>query len=111
MGVAGAHMTSKAILITGLSGLVAGACAMAMGEWLSSEEEEQLANIYLAQGISAAEARSLADRLDATRTEDFGGYAWNAALWSFSCSHPALYFRWCPTFSYQVPLPCSRASQ
>ncbi|MGD0291115.1 MAG: VIT1/CCC1 transporter family protein [Candidatus Binataceae bacterium] len=106
MGVAGAHMTSKAILVTGLSGLVAGACAMAMGEWLSvstsresdethvdvdaqepadisEEEKEQLASIYLAQGISAAEARSLADRLATTRKEDFGGYALNAAMWSF----------------------------
>jgi VIT1/CCC1 family predicted Fe2+/Mn2+ transporter len=106
MGVAGAHMTSKAILVTGLSGLVAGACAMAMGEWLSvstsresdethvdvdaqepadisEEEKEQLASIYLVQGISAAEARSLADRLATTRKEDFGGYAWNAAMWSF----------------------------
>jgi vacuolar iron transporter family protein len=34
-GVAGAHLTSRAILVTGLSGLVAGACAMGMGEWLS----------------------------------------------------------------------------
>ncbi len=35
MGVSGAHLASHAILVTGLSGLIAGACAMAMGEWLS----------------------------------------------------------------------------
>lgn len=106
MGVAGAHMTSKAILITRLSGLVAGSCAMAMGEWLSvstsresgetgvdvdarepadisEEEKEQLARIYSAQGISAVDARSLADRAAITRIGDFGGYAWSAAISSF----------------------------
>jgi vacuolar iron transporter family protein len=35
MGVAGASMTPHTILVTGLAGLIAGACAMAMGEWLS----------------------------------------------------------------------------
>jgi VIT1/CCC1 family predicted Fe2+/Mn2+ transporter len=105
MGVAGAHMTSRAILVTGLSGLIAGACAMAMGEWLSvstsreshetrvdvearepadisEEERAQLATIYSAQGLGADEAQSLAERL-ATRREDFRGFAWNAATSSF----------------------------
>ena len=105
MGVAGAHLASHAILVTGLSGLIAGACAMAMGEWLSvstsreshetgvdvearepaditEEEREQLATIYSAQGLGADEARSLADR-QTTRSEDFSGYAWNAATSSF----------------------------
>ena len=86
MGVSGANLASHAILITGLSGLVAGACAMAMGEWLSvttsresheprvdvearepadisDEEREHLANIYSAHGFRADEARALADRL------------------------------------------------
>ena len=117
MGVAGAQLTSHAILITGLSGLVAGACAMAMGEWLSistsreshetgvdvearepadiSEEERlQLANIYSAHGLRPDEARALANRPATTTREDFGGYAWNAALCRlFCCSRPALCFR------------------
>jgi VIT1/CCC1 family predicted Fe2+/Mn2+ transporter len=105
MGVAGAHLTSHAILVTGLSGLIAGACAMAMGEWLSvsttreshetgvdveahgpadisEEERQQLANIYSAHGLNADEARALAGRR-ATGQPDLGGYAWNAALSSF----------------------------
>ncbi len=106
MGVSGAHLASHAILVTGLSGLVAGACAMAMGEWLSvstsreshetgidvearepaeiSEEERvHLANIYSAHGFRADEARALADRLAVSKPEDFGGYAWSAATSSF----------------------------
>src|SRR5438034_9468443 len=35
MGVSGAALDSHAILITGLAGLLAGACSMALGEWLS----------------------------------------------------------------------------
>ena len=35
MGVAGAALNAHLILITGLAGLLAGACSMAMGEWLS----------------------------------------------------------------------------
>jgi hypothetical protein len=35
MGVAGADMAPRAILVTGLAGLLAGACSMALGEWLS----------------------------------------------------------------------------
>lgn len=83
MGVAGAEMSGPAILITGLAGLLAGACSMAMGEWLSvqstrelyqrqiaieaseiaavpDEEREELALIYQAKGLSAEEANKLA---------------------------------------------------
>ncbi|HVN27440.1 MAG TPA: VIT1/CCC1 family protein [Candidatus Binataceae bacterium] len=86
MGVAGAAMTPHAILITGFAGLVAGACAMSLGEWLSiktsadtylreievqaeefaqmpEEEREQLMLIYQSKGLSEDEARILADRL------------------------------------------------
>ena len=35
MGVAGAGVGSKAILLTGIAGLLAGALSMALGEWLS----------------------------------------------------------------------------
>jgi vacuolar iron transporter family protein len=85
MGVAGADANPKTILLTGL-GLVAGACSMALGEWLSvnssrelyerqiatektelemvpEEEKEELVLIYQAKGLKEAEARALADRL------------------------------------------------
>ncbi|HZS51633.1 MAG TPA: VIT1/CCC1 transporter family protein [Bryobacterales bacterium] len=86
MGVAGANLSNRAILITGLAGLLAGACSMALGEWLSvtssrelyerqigveaeelnavpDEEAEELALIYQSKGLSEGEARSVANRL------------------------------------------------
>jgi vacuolar iron transporter family protein len=86
MGVAGAAMAENTIVLTGLAGLVAGACSMAMGKWLSvtssrelyqsqidseaeelrevpEEEKEELVLIYQAKGIGEAQARALADRL------------------------------------------------
>lgn len=86
MGVAGAGVSSREILLTGLAGLLAGALSMALGEWLSvqssrelyahqiniekqelgqtpEEEKEELALIYQAKGVPSDQARSLADRL------------------------------------------------
>lgn len=91
MGVAGASLNSQAILITGLAGLLAGACSMALGEWLSvqsarelynrqlrierreveevpDEEEEELASIYEAKGLPPEQARALAAQMMADRT-------------------------------------------
>src|SRR5688572_5583059 len=42
MGVAGANLSDSAILITGLAGLLAGACSMAMGEWISVQSAREL---------------------------------------------------------------------
>ncbi|OAN53395.1 VIT1/CCC1 transporter family protein [Sphingobium sp. TCM1] len=86
MGVAGAAAADNTLLLTGLAGLVAGACSMAMGEWLSvtssrelyqsqiateaeelrevpEEEKEELILIYQAKGIAEPQARALAERL------------------------------------------------
>jgi VIT1/CCC1 family predicted Fe2+/Mn2+ transporter len=86
MGVAGADLSGKAVLITGVAGLLAGACSMAIGEWLSvqsarelyqsqieveeqevaevpDEEAEELALIYQAKGLPEDEAQTLAKRL------------------------------------------------
>lgn len=83
MGVAGAAMNERAVLITGLAGLLAGAISMALGEWLSvqssrelyhhqiqveaaeieadpEEEAEELALIYEARGLKPEQARTLA---------------------------------------------------
>lgn len=43
MGVAGAGASMTAILLTGIAGLVAGACSMALGEWLSVTNARELA--------------------------------------------------------------------
>ncbi|HWD57839.1 MAG TPA: VIT1/CCC1 family protein [Stellaceae bacterium] len=90
MGVAGAEIRGSAILLTGLAGLIAGACSMAIGEWLSvnssrelnqsqidieadelahapEEEKEELVLIYQAKGLDEAQARALADSLMANK--------------------------------------------
>ena len=86
MGVAGASVSSQTILLTGLAGLMAGACSMSMGEWLSvnssrelhqkqinrereelehnpEEEKQELILIYQAKGLSEDQATELANRL------------------------------------------------
>jgi len=86
MGVAGAAFSEQTLLITGLAGLLAGSCSMAMGEWLSvtgarelytqqiateedelaefpDEEKEELVLIYLAKGLDREEANSIAERV------------------------------------------------
>lgn len=90
MGVAGAAEPGGTILLTGLAGLVAGACSMAMGEWLSmtssrelsqqqidieadelkqrpEEEKEEMILIYQAKGLDEGSARALADKLMANK--------------------------------------------
>jgi VIT1/CCC1 family predicted Fe2+/Mn2+ transporter len=95
MGVAGASIDRHGILITGVAGLIAGACSMALGEWVSvtsarelaereiriesSElqedpkgEGEELQLIYEAKGLGAIEAKRVVDQLlsDKTATLD-----------------------------------------
>jgi vacuolar iron transporter family protein len=120
-GVAGANLSGHGVLVTGLAGLIAGACSMAMGEWLSvnsarelaqsqinveaeelrtfpEEEQEELALIYQAKGLTEHQAKLLAQRiigdkgaaLDTLAREELGvdpkelgGSAWVAAGTSF----------------------------
>jgi VIT1/CCC1 family predicted Fe2+/Mn2+ transporter len=95
MGVAGAAINRHGILVTGFAGLIAGACSMALGEWVSvtsarelaereiriesSEleedpkgEGEELQLIYESKGLSADEAKRVVDQilLDKTATLD-----------------------------------------
>ncbi len=86
MGVAGAALSAKTILITGLAGLLAGAASMALGEWLSvqssrelyqhqieieqqeleiapEEEEAEMVLIYQAKGLSKKQAEELVARM------------------------------------------------
>jgi vacuolar iron transporter family protein len=86
MGVAGAGTGNRIILLTGLAGLVAGACSMAIGEWLSvtnarelastqiareaeeieqtpQAEEHELALIYQAKGLQKPDAQRIAAEL------------------------------------------------
>jgi VIT1/CCC1 family predicted Fe2+/Mn2+ transporter len=86
MGVVGAQVDNRAILITALAGILAGASSMAMGEWLSvqssrelyqnqidletreiqghpEEEMEELSLIYQAKGLPVEEAQNLAKQI------------------------------------------------
>ena len=86
MGVAGAAADAQLILVTGLAGLLAGACSTALGEWASvassrelaqreiriesSElvedpegEGEELKLIYEAKGLSSGEADTMVHHL------------------------------------------------
>ncbi|MGO8693531.1 MAG: VIT1/CCC1 transporter family protein [Rectinemataceae bacterium] len=86
MGVAGAGVGQRQILVTGAAGLLAGALSMALGEWISvqssrelfgrqidierqelaenpEEEKEELALIYRAKGLDENQARATASRI------------------------------------------------
>ena len=86
MGVAGATLAGKGVLIAGVAGLLAGAISMALGEWLSvqssrelfahqiateaeeiktspQEEVEEMALIYESRGFDKQTARELADKV------------------------------------------------
>ena len=86
MGVAGANLSSRSVLVTGVAGLLAGAFSMSIGEWVSvqssrelnqsqiaaeaeeleaapEEEEEELALIYEAKGLPVDQAKAMAKRL------------------------------------------------
>ena len=86
MGVAGASIETHTILVTGIAGLLAGACSMAMGEWISvtssrelaeremrtesdeleanpEEERHELQLIYEAKGLSPEDAAQLSGKL------------------------------------------------
>ena len=83
MGIAGAAIGQKEILLTGLAGLLAGALSMALGEWISVKssqelsenqmqlemdeletnpagEEKEIALIYQAKGIPQRQALEMA---------------------------------------------------
>jgi len=86
MGVAGAQMTGRGVLLTGLAGLLAGSISMALGEWISvqssrelyekqirteqeeiatapEEEIEELVLIYQARGLDEPSARRMATQI------------------------------------------------
>ncbi|MCC6075453.1 VIT1/CCC1 transporter family protein [Pseudomonas sp. GCM10022188] len=90
MGVTGAAFSADALLLTGLAGLLAGACSMALGEWLSvqnarelyelqiaterdelemvpDEEAEELVLIYRAKGLDEQRARAMAEGIMADK--------------------------------------------
>jgi VIT1/CCC1 family predicted Fe2+/Mn2+ transporter len=121
MGVAGASLSNHSILITGLAGLLAGATSMALGEWLSVQssrelftnqieiekneiesapdlEQEELALIYEARGLTREQAETLSKQIMLNNEsvvetmareelgidpDELGGSPWEAAITSF----------------------------
>jgi VIT1/CCC1 family predicted Fe2+/Mn2+ transporter len=120
MGIAGAEADNHLIVLGGIAGLLAGAFSMAAGEYISMQsqremfenqisiereemrvmpdvEEEELTQIYIAKGISEADARKIAaglmadpkKALDTKVREELGldptelGSSWGAAMYSF----------------------------
>src|SRR5579862_1470132 len=90
MGVAAAVTDGRTVLLTGLAGLVAGACSMGLGEWLSvtnarelasreiareaeeiertpAAEQRELALIYQAKGVTKPDAERIATDLMGNR--------------------------------------------
>ena len=86
MGVAGAALAGRSVLIAGISGLLAGAISMALGEWLSvtssrelyqnqiateateieenpEEEVDELSLIFQSRGIKPEVAQTLASQM------------------------------------------------
>ena len=61
MGVAGAGTSNRIVLLTGLAGLIAGACSMALGEWLSVTNARELAEKQIAQEAEELEQTPLAE--------------------------------------------------
>ncbi len=121
MGVAGATQEPKVVLLTGIAGLLAGAFSMAAGEYVSMrsqrelfeyqialereeleeypiEEQEELALIYKARGLTKVQADEVAaglmknpeQALDTLAREELGlnpdelGSPWGAAISSFA---------------------------
>jgi len=90
MGMAGASIDSHGLLVTGLAGLLAGSCSMALGEWVSVTSSRELAQreiriesseltedpegegdelklIYEAKGLSPGEAETMVKHMLADR--------------------------------------------
>lgn len=62
MGVAGAGASGKIILLTAFAGLVAGACSMALGEWLSVTNARELAQTQIGKEAEELEQTPLAEQ-------------------------------------------------
>ena len=62
MGVAGAGADSRIILLTGVAGLIAGACSMALGEWLSVTNARELASTQIAKEAEELEQTPQAEQ-------------------------------------------------
>lgn len=77
MGVAGGGASTATLVLTGIAGLIGGACSMALGEWLSVTNARELALSQLDRDMSTVKP-------DASHPSVLSaGDAATAAAWSF----------------------------
>ena len=62
MGIAGAGTPARIILLTGFAGLLAGACSMALGEWLSVTNARELAQTQIGKEAQELEETPQAEQ-------------------------------------------------
>jgi vacuolar iron transporter family protein len=62
MGIAGAGSANNTVLLTGLAGLAAGACSMALGEWLSVTNARELAQTQISREAEELEQTPMAEQ-------------------------------------------------
>ncbi len=62
MGIARAGAADQTVLLTGLAGLVTGACSMALGEWLSVTNARELAQTQITRKTEELEQTPMAEQ-------------------------------------------------
>jgi vacuolar iron transporter family protein len=98
MGVAGAGASTATIVLSGIAGLVGGACSMALGEWLSVTNARELALSQLDRDIGRREA----DQTDPSVAS--AGDAASAAAFSFLLFALGAMLPLLPFCTFPIPL-------
>ncbi len=80
MGVSGAAFDANNVLVTGLAGLLAGACSMAMGEWVSVTSSRELFARQLREEIVEIRDEPEKERLELIRLYEGRGVRHETAV-------------------------------
>ena len=73
LGIAGSGIASREALLAGAAGLVAGACSMALGEWLSMNNSRELARAEMKKEARELREQPAAERLELQRIYEARG--------------------------------------
>lgn len=73
LGIAGSGIGPRDALLAGAAGLVAGACSMALGEWLSMENSRELARAEMKKEERELREQPAAERLELRRIYEARG--------------------------------------
>ena len=81
MGVAGASLSARSVLLTGLAGLLAGAWSMAIGEWISVQSARE----FEQRRVKTTSVNDAMVREEfGPDTDQLGGSPYSAAASSFA---------------------------